>query len=287
MKEEAKKISNAAAGALFLHLAATIAVRVLHGGLTFTLDASDMIYNIISSMLVLCIAYFSFNAFCKRMGCSHSASSRREHTPISDTAAIILICGPSIFLIGKVYSSLFSDNASAYIPQNDGIYEYLLAFILYVVVPVFFEELVFRYCFAREFRIFGSVGAIILSSLLFGLTHFSFSAFPYAFICGIILAAAYYITGRPSVPLAIHFINNAAGFASAIIYRYSADAKKISTATTIIAVALVAVGLALLLLGGKRKRRAEGEEEHALAADALTPAMTLYLLCAVAVHVFM
>lgn len=287
MKEKAKKISNAAAGALLLHLAATIAVRILHGGLTFTLDAGEMMYNIVSSMLVLCIAYFSFNAFIKRMGCDQKSQIRRQRMSPSDTASIILICGPSIFLIGKIYSTLFADKTSVFISESDGVYEYILSFILYVVVPVFFEELVFRFCFAREFRIFGSVGAIILSSLLFGLTHFSFASFPYAFVCGIILAASYYVTGRPSAPLAIHFINNAAGFAMGLIYRYSADAKKISTVAVIVSVVLIVSGLILLLVGNKKNRPAPEDEEHALASDALTPAMIVYLACAVILHIFM
>ena len=205
----------------------------------------------------------------------------------SDTASIILICGPSIFLIGKIYSTLFADKTSVFISESDGVYEYILSFILYVVVPVFFEELVFRFCFAREFRIFGSVGAIILSSLLFGLTHFSFAAFPYAFVCGIILAASYYVTGRPSAPLAIHFINNAAGFAMGLIYRYSSDAKKISTVAVIVSVVLIVSGLIMLLVGNKKNRPAPEDEEHALASDALTPAMIVYLACAVILHIFM
>ena len=287
MKQKAKNISNAAAGALFLHLAATLAVRMLHSRLTFTLGAAEQLYNIAAAMLVLCVAYFSFNAFAGRLGCTPETMPRRGKVTVSETAALTLICGASIFLIGKVYSSFFSDQSNSFVSENDGVYEYILAFILYVVVPTFFEELVFRFCFAREFRIFGVFGSIMLSSLLFGLTHFSFSAFPFAFFCGIIIAAAYHRTGRAAAPLGIHFINNALGFAFAAAYIHTADKTTVSTLSAVIPAAMIVVGVALLLAGRKKNpTEPEEEEEHALVSDALTPAMALYLVCAFIVHIF-
>ena len=287
MKQEAKKISNAAAGALFLHLAATIAVRFVHGRLVFTLDAAEQLYDIAASMLVLFVAYFSFNAFSKRLGWHPATTSRRNRGTIPETIALTLICGASVFLLGKVYSSLFSDQSYSMISASDGVYEYILAFILYVVVPVFFEELVFRFCFAREFQIFGAIGAIILSSLLFGLTHFSFSAFPYAFVSGIVISAAYLHTGRPAAPLGIHFINNAMGFILSAAYVNVPDSKTISTWSTVIPIVMIVAGSVLLFIGRKKKLPEAEEEEHALVSDALTPAMSLYLVCAVIVHIFM
>ena len=70
-------------------------------------------------------------------------------------------------------------------------------------------------------------------------------------------------------------------------YIHVAEKSLVTTLSTVIPLAMIAAGVVILFVGRKKKLPVIDDEGHALVSDALTPAMSLYLVCAVAVHIFM
>ncbi len=73
------------------------------------------------------------------------------------------------------------------------------------------EEIVFRGLIANRLSIYGEKPAAIVSALLFGMYHANFGQFFYTFGLGIILAYAYFRSGRIVVPIMLHMLFNIYG----------------------------------------------------------------------------
>lgn len=83
----------------------------------------------------------------------------------------------------------------------------LVVLCVSVIAPVC-EEIVFRYLLAGRLMRYGQASAAMVSALLFGLFHGNFSQFFLAFSAGLLLAYAYFQTGRLIVPILIHMAIN-------------------------------------------------------------------------------
>ena len=86
------------------------------------------------------------------------------------------------------------------------------------------EELLFRRLLANRLSRYGQKPAAIVSALLFGLYHANFGQFFYAFGLGILLAYAYFQTGRFWVPLLLHILFNIYGGLLPIIFEVDTTA---------------------------------------------------------------
>lgn len=73
------------------------------------------------------------------------------------------------------------------------------------------EELLFRRLLANRLSRYGQKPAAIVSALLFGLYHANFGQFFYAFGLGVLLAYAYFQTGRFGTPVLLHILFNIYG----------------------------------------------------------------------------
>ena len=81
--------------------------------------------------------------------------------------------------------------------------------LFYGVVGPFCEELVFRGIIYKGYRMDGGRrGALILSSLMFGLMHMNANQAVYAFVLGVVLALIYEATGSLWASFLCHFIFN-------------------------------------------------------------------------------
>ena len=97
-----------------------------------------------------------------------------------------------IFMLGNVYFALFpSAGCARYFDAEAGVWENALNLLLFVLVPVFIEEIMFRRMILSELTVFGSYPAMLFSSLLFGLMYYDIEMFPYAFVVGIVVSAIY------------------------------------------------------------------------------------------------
>lgn len=84
-------------------------------------------------------------------------------------------------------------------------------FLLVVMAAPLFEELLFRKLLIDRVAQYGDKAAIILSGVLFGLTHGNFYQFFYAFGLGSVFAYIYLNTGRLRYTIALHAIINFMG----------------------------------------------------------------------------
>lgn len=73
------------------------------------------------------------------------------------------------------------------------------------------EEVLFRYLLAGRLRRYGEGTAAFVSGLLFGLFHANLSQFFYAFGLGVLLAYAYFRSGRLLIPILLHISFNLLG----------------------------------------------------------------------------
>ena len=185
-----------------------------------------------------------------------------------------------IFSFGMMYSAAFPSAASSFDDKN--IVSALITVLGSAVVPAVFEELLYRKLLCAELTIHGGVFASIISALLFGLAHFSFYTFPYAFICGLVLAFVYLRTGSVKYTVAIHFANNFFGYVCAYI------STKMNPLDYGNAMLLVMLALGVMALGAffaifPDMKNSEFAEDKAGAPSSafLTFPMVVYIICAV------
>lgn len=84
----------------------------------------------------------------------------------------------------------------------------LYVVVIYCLLPAVTEEIAFRSVIYGEYRKYGVFGAVILSSALFSLVHFSLSSFLSFFLCGAVLALVYEVTRSVFASMTAHFLYN-------------------------------------------------------------------------------
>ncbi|MBQ7700738.1 MAG: CPBP family intramembrane metalloprotease [Clostridia bacterium] len=84
----------------------------------------------------------------------------------------------------------------------------LYIIVIYCLLPAITEEIAFRSVIYGEYRKFGVFGAVVLSSALFSLVHFSLTSFLSYFMCGAVLALVYEVTKSVFASMLSHFLYN-------------------------------------------------------------------------------
>ena len=92
-------------------------------------------------------------------------------------------------------------------PQNT--IQFLIFSFFVVFTGPIFEELIYRHLLLKPLRKYGDVTAAVMSSLIFGLSHFNFDQFLYTFIFGFSLAVIAIRRGSVIPAMVVHIINNA------------------------------------------------------------------------------
>lgn len=184
-----------------------------------------------------------------------------------------------IFVSGLLYSAAFPMAAVSF--EYKGAGQLALALFSSAVIPAVFEELLYRRLICRELTVHGSAFAVIISALLFGLAHFSFYTFPYAFVCGLVLGFVYLKTGSAKYTAAIHFANNAFSVILSII-EGKVEKLDYTNLTMIMTIALcvMAAGAFYTVMPNMRKI-AFCENGNVASSVFLTFSMAVYLACAV------
>lgn len=131
--------------------------------------------------------------------------------PFGLSSVLFVICA-SIFMFCAAVLTSFSSRGVADAYYAD-ITEITIPGIIYVVViycilPAITEEIAFRSVIYGEYRKHGVFGAVLLSSVLFSLMHFSLSSFFTYFICGVTLALVYEVTKSVFASMLVHFLYN-------------------------------------------------------------------------------
>ncbi len=168
----------------------------------------DMIIYVLSFVLSFGFIGILFKLFYK----TKSPYASKRYLPqkpilyIMGTIGIGYACSLVTQLLFRNFFEKFSMQQSLPIDTPLSIFLY---YIYIALLPAIFEELAFRHVILTNLLPFGKWGAIICSSVLFGIVHIDPPRVIFATVFGVLLAVCREYTGSLVVPMIIHFLNNA------------------------------------------------------------------------------
>ena len=129
-----------------------------------------------------------------------------------------------------------------------------LCYLIFAIMPAVIEEWAFRGVILKNLLPFGKYGAIIVSSLLFGIMHFDPIRIVFASFFGFFLGLCYEYTGSLKIPMLIHLINNAMSVTASL----SPLESKLTVYISILIFAFMGIGIGAIIYylrhGYKRHR---------------------------------
>lgn len=125
-------------------------------------------------------------------------------------SAIPLIIFSALFMLcaSLLIRYLTSPVASGGVVSGSGEAPLYYSVVVSCLLPALLEEFIFRGIMIREYRPLGAMGAVIFSSALFAMLHFSVAYFPVYFFAGIVLGLVFLLTGSVFASVSVHFLYN-------------------------------------------------------------------------------
>ena len=208
-----KKVNWSFLGMVLIHLLVVFALVIL--GSNYTMG---IVTNLFVSELLLVIPAFI------ALLCSREAPNRVlgfHRLKISTVLMIFLytaLMSPLTTLLNAI-SMLFVENEVSSMSGEVVEVPFLLMFFMMAIFGPVCEELCFRGIVYRGYLKSGNaLGAVLLSSLLFGLIHMNFNQAPYAFVLGVAMALLVEATGSLFSSILMHAAFN--GWSVVITYVY-------------------------------------------------------------------
>ncbi len=199
-------------GMVMLHFAVIFAllfVRNLEMG---------MMANLLVSELTLIIPAFAVLFFSKEKPNRVLGFHKLKVSSVLMVFVFTFLMMPLTTLLNAI-SMLFVDNAVTQMSGQVLSYPFVVMFFMMAIYGPVCEELCFRGIIYRSYIKSGNlIGAILLSSLLFGLIHMNFNQAPYAFVLGVAMALLLEVTGSLWSPILMHVIFNAQSVILMYIY---------------------------------------------------------------------
>lgn len=220
-KREARKLCSKLGFSFVAFLGMTILIQVvivllLKSGIISFSAENPNISLILSDIAMYIFGFPAFYFICR--GIASSAKIKKTKWSTKQLAVCMIVCIGVMYvgdLIGQVLMSLVSvltegPNISPMEELLDGV-SLPLSFLMTVVIAPIMEELMFRKILIDRTVRYGQGISIVLSGILFGLTHGNFYQFFYACGLGAIFAYIYVKTGRLSYAIVFHMIINFLG----------------------------------------------------------------------------
>lgn len=124
---------------------------------------------------------------------------------------------------------------------------YLISLVSLALIPAICEELIFRGVLVNCLKQKGEIFAIVLSSIMFSIFHFSLYQLIYPICFGLILAIVYLRTKNIIFPILLHFINNALSLS--IQYFSNSDSSTVFThSATMLMLAIITFAIWILIM---------------------------------------
>ncbi len=190
---------------------------LLCGANLIDIEAISKNTNVYLTIMVLELIILGVPAafFCILRGGSYSKELRlrmmqTRHVTITIWAFLFMTCGSIAlsFLLYHFFPDAFVSSAmGGTLRATEGSRLYLL--ITFALLPALLEEFLFRGILSAEYSSYGAGVAVIISSLCFGLLHFSFVRLPIYFFMGVVLSLTAGATRSLVPPILIHGANNA------------------------------------------------------------------------------
>lgn len=196
---------------------------------------------------------------------------RLSHILLILYAAVFLLCGNALISMGMYHympeQFVSTSNVSqAAFAMNEGVFDGLYMAVAFAVLPALTEELIFRGIVVGEYEAYGPGFAIVLSSLTFAMSHFSFARLPMYLFSGIVLALVLYATRSLFASAVIHSLNNLCVLLLERYIIHIVDKQNISMLLLLIILAFVAL-ISLVLLCGEASGIYKGYAEEMLTVD--------------------
>ncbi len=143
------------------------------------------------------------------------------------------------------------------LPVPNGIFETVLFVIAIAVLPAICEELIYRGFLMSGISEYGQTGAIIVSSIAFGLMHATIQQIPFAFAIGLFLGYVFLRFKSIVLPIVLHFINNFIACVLMILqnYLHSDVVNALSVCLDIFFVAVSLLALAIFIILSKHDKK--------------------------------
>ena len=218
-----------------------------------------MILNAVISYTVPILAYTAL--FRQELDSSFSKAAYRRF-PCDNL--ILFLCGSFVATSASMLTSYISGllKSLAGIPEPteafsgskpQDIYQYIVFIIFVCVVAPLLEEIIYRYLLLKPLRRYGDSAAVLITSLLFALSHFNFTQFLYTFCFGMFLAAMAIRSDWLMPSIVFHVINNLlatlSSYAPNTLGSDAADAfmLQVSGVLATVSVAMYIIAIPLLL----------------------------------------
>lgn len=212
-----KKANWAFCGMVFLHFAAVFILLAVSR--VYTLG---IVENLIVSELLLVVPALIALIASKEKWKNALSLHRMKVSSVLMVLLYTFLLMPLTTLLNAV-SMLFVDNAVGAISSDVLELPFIAAFFLMAVWGPVCEEFCFRGVIYRGLLKSGNaVGAVLVSSLFFGLIHMNFNQAPYAFVLGIAMALVMEAAGTFWAPVLVHVVFNGVSVVQMYAYEYMA-----------------------------------------------------------------
>lgn len=185
-----------------------VLIAVLIAGSQFF--SLGIIENLLASQMVILLpALISLLLGKEKVGACDLGFRKIRISTVLLVALYTLLCMPLVTVVNAI-SMLFVDNTVVAMSNEILAVPFPAALFMIAMFGPFSEEFVFRGIIFQGYRKDGNtLGAILLSALVFGFMHMNFNQAGYAFVIGVALAFAMVATNSIWAPIIMHFIINA------------------------------------------------------------------------------
>ena len=185
-----------------------VLIAVLIAGSQFF--SLGIIENLLASQMVILLpALISLLLGKEKVGACDLGFRKIRIATVLLVALYTLLCMPLVTVVNAI-SMLFVDNTVVAMSNEILAVPFPAALFMIAMFGPFSEEFVFRGIIFQGYRKDGNtLGAILLSALVFGFMHMNFNQAGYAFVIGVALAFAMVATNSIWAPIIMHFIINA------------------------------------------------------------------------------
>ncbi len=183
------------------------------------LEVLELNGNLYLSMAILQFLVFLLPSFffCKLRGQNYTPRLKLmpfglEKIIFVVFAVFVMILACTTVRLGLYYLGFSPAEYTLYgtgIPTvNVNIYDQVYILIVFALIPAVTEEFLFRGIMYAEYEESGAVSAILLTSVLFAMMHFSLPDFPVYFCGGVLMGLVLYITQSVIASMIVHFVYN-------------------------------------------------------------------------------
>ena len=253
-------------------------VHVCVSDISFGSVIANKLVSTVFAALRLLVPAFVFLRMQKRSGFEKMVIEKPFDRSPAPSIRITFVAFALVFVFGVFYSMAFPDAGSAY--SFDDPVLAVITLISAVIVPAFLEEYLYRELFCRELTVYGHLFAIIGSALFFGLMHFSYYSFPYAFICGLVIGFVYLKTGSVKYTVALHLANNLLSYILSIVGSLTDGETYFRVLmVTVVVICAVALPTMCFLIPSSFVKFSGKEHGNASSSAFLTFPMTILIAC--------